>query len=400
MLEPLFSRRIHDVQGVPNGWARASAALRDSGAEFWDITVSNPTNVGLTWDCRGVAEAIRCSPVAIYAPHSLGSPRTREAIARHLRQPATVNEYGFVDCARSRAYEPSRMMLTASTSESYSFLFKLLCDPGDSILVPEPSYPLLEHLAALESLRVVKYRLTYDGAWYVDLDSVRSALSVRPKAIVAVSPNNPTASCLTDDEFRELRSFGVPLILDQVFAPFTLDRARVVAPSFEEEEGLVFALDGLSKRCALPHLKLGWLSVFGQRCLTERALDGLESIGDTYLGVNALAESAAETLLGETHGVRLAICRRLAANRTYLTEMLRVGAPLSVLHYQGGWTALLQLPNYRTDEEWALRLLGVGVIVHPGWLYDCLTPATIVVSLLTPENVFQHGMKRLVEAIQ
>ncbi len=362
------------------------------------MTVSNPTAVGLVWDSRGVAEALS-RPLAAYAPHSLGSPRAREAIAQHLRQPETVNEYGFFDCARCATYDAGCMMLTASTSESYSYLFKLLCDPGDYIAVPEPSYPLLEHLAALESLRVVKYRLDYDGSWYVDWDSVRSSLSVRPKAIIVVNPNNPTASCFTDGEFRELRSHGVPLIVDQVFAPFTLATAGGNALPLAEEEGLVFALDGLSKRCGLPQLKLGWLSVFGRRRSLAGAMKGLGAIGDTYLGVSGLVESAAGALLGETHGARLAMCRRLAANRTHLIDLVRASAPFSLLNYHGGWSALLRLPNYGTEEDWAVRLLEVGVIVHPGWLYDCHLPATIVVSLLTPEDVFQSGMRRVVELI-
>ncbi len=398
MSQPLLSQRIDGVQGAPNVWDRARAALWESGGQRWDMTVSNPTAVGLVWDSRGVAESLSRSLTA-YAPHSLGSSRAREAIAQHLSQPSTVNEYGFVDSARCATYDANCMMLTASTSESYAYLFKLLCDPGDYIAVPEPSYPLLEHLAALESLRVVKYRLDYDGSWYVDWDSVRTALSARPKVIILVSPNNPTASCFTDDEFRELRSHGVPLILDQVFAPFTLATAGVKALPLAEEEGLVFALDGLSKRCGLPQLKLGWLSVFGQKRSSASAMSGLGAIGDTYLGVNGLVESAAGTLLGETQGVRLAICERLAANRTHLIDLVRAGAPFSLLNYHGGWSALLRLPNYGAEEDWAVQLLGVGVIVHPGWLYDCHLPATIVVSLLTPEDVFRNGMRRVVQMI-
>jgi len=263
------------------------------------------------------------------------------------------------------------------------------------VLVPEPSYPLLGHLAALDGVRAVPYRLCYDGAWHVDWDSVSVALKASPKAIVIVTPNNPTASCLTDDEFQVFADQGVPLIVDQVFSPYARHGSGVRPLAFDKVGALTFVLDGLSKRCALPQLKVGWIGVFGPRFAVEPTMAVLDSIGDTYLGVNSISESALGSLLDASFDTRRSIRARLAANLDNLQNARAAGAAFSMLHYQGGWTALLRLPNYRTDDEWARALLARGVIVQPGWLYDCPDAATVVVSLLTPDDTFRAGLSHL-----
>lgn len=391
MPHSLISRRVRSVLGAPNDLAVALANRRSAGATLLDLSVSNPSSARVPRDWGRVVASLHAAPVERYAPASLGGRDAREDIVAHLRGPAVVCESGYTDLGRHDGYHASRLMLTASTSDSYSYLFKLLCDPGDCVLVPEPSYPLLAHLLALEGLRPVPYRIEYDGAWFVDLDSVRNAMVERPRAIVCVSPNNPTASCLSDVEFDALRSLGVPLIVDQVFSPYVDSSSK--APALAHvDDGLVFVLDGLSKRCALPNLKLGWFGVFGARRGVERAMDGLELIGDTYLGPNSLVESAAGRLLEASDDVRRAIACRLRANRVVAADLQRQGAPWSVLHYQGGWSLMLGLPRYLSDDDWALKLLDSGVVVQPGWLYDVVGSSTIVVSLLTEEESFRQGL--------
>jgi alanine-synthesizing transaminase len=395
MSSPVLSRRIRDLEGPMNPWSVAAGALRASGRDCLDLTVSNPTTALLNCDWQQVRSTLAAASVRSYLPNSLGNRESREHIAAYLRQARPPNEHGFFDVGQGAPYDGSRMMFTASTSESYSYLFKLLCDPGDCIAIPAPSYPLLDHLASLESLKVVSYDLAYDGAWHVDLDSMRRALSHRPKLIIVVSPNNPTASCIRVEEYRYLRSMGLPIVVDQVFAPYTVASRDCQSLPFHEEDGLVFVLDGLSKRCALPQLKLGWISVFGDPTSSTKALAGLELIGDTYLSVNAIAEQVAPRLLQQTEEWRNEICRRLTSNRGLLQRQL-VDAPVSMLHYQGGWTALLRLPAYHSDDEWATRLTELGVIVQPGWLYDCSLPATIAISLLTPEDTLSAALERIV----
>lgn len=399
MPHSLFSRRVQDAFSAPNAWSEACSALRRANLSAWDMTVTNPTKAGLECDWDMTARTLRNAPLDTYVPHGLGDVSARQAIVAHLRERTTAHEHGYFDAGRNDAYDVARLMLTTSTSESYAYLFKLLCEPGDCVMVPEPSYPLLSHLATMESLRIVTYKLGYDGAWFVDWDSVKEGLKARPKAIVVVTPNNPTASCCSVEEYRHLRDTGVPLIVDQVFTPYTRVGVSASLP-FEEEEGLTFVLDGLSKRCALPHLKLGWLAAFGRKKSTDAAMQALELIGDTYLGVGALVQSAAGQLLEDTRGVRSTIRARLANNYAQLCAAEQNGAPLSVLHYQGGWSAMFRLPSYYSDEQWAERLLERGVITHPGWLYDCSLAATMVVSLLTSEDAFREGMQRIIASIE
>lgn len=399
MPSTILSRRLSELESPPNAWSRAVAELRASARGCLDLTVTNPTAALLNCDWNAIGSSLPTASVRSYVPSSFGNPESRERVAAYLRAVRPPNEHGFFDVAQGAPYDGSKMMFTASTSESYAYLFKLLCDPGDCIAVPAPGYPLLEYLASLESVRIITYRLEYDGAWYVDLDSLRKAMRRRPKLIVVVTPNNPTGSCIGIDEFRCMRSFGVPLVVDQVFAPYAVAARANERLPFEEDGGLVFVLDGLSKRCALPQLKLGWLSVFGDAELSRQALGGLELIGDTYLGVNAIAEQLAPRLIEQTAAWRTEICRRLENNRDLLQRKLN-DTPVSMLHYQGGWTALLRLPAYQSDDGWEQRLTDAGVIVQPAWLYDCSMPATIAVSLLTPEHTLAAAIERIVELAQ
>ncbi len=398
MSNSFLSRRLARTQGPPNDFARAVAQVRGTSGVRWDLTISNPTIVDLPRDWEPVHRALSVAASERYTPTALGSAAARERIASHLRSP-DADEHGFFDVGKNHAFDAARLMLTASTSDSYSYLFKALCEPGDVVLVPEPSYPLLELLATLEGVRMAAYRLNYDGAWHVDWDSVESAMSARAKAIVVVTPNNPTASCSTVADFRRFGAYGVPLIVDQVFAPFARRGTGAQELPYHEAETLTFVLDGASKRCALPQLKLGWIGVFGARRNVEPTLSALESIGDTYLAVNSLSEAAIGDVLESTAQTRCSLRARLATNLSRLNSLVESGAPVSVFHYQGGWTAMVRLPNYRTDDEWARALLERRVIVQPGWLYDCPGEATLILSLITPETIFDAGLSRLREVV-
>lgn len=398
MSQSFLSTRLARVWGAPNEFAREVMQLKRSGVPYRDLSLSNPTRVGLERDWASIERTLVTAVTDTYAPASLGRLSAREHVAAHMSK-TEAPEHGFFDVGTNRGFDASRLMLTASTSDSYSYLFKALCDPGDAILVPEPSYPLLEHLAALEGVRALPYRLDYDGAWHVDWDSLRVGLASKPRAMVLVSPNNPTGSCTSNDEFRLLAELGVPLIVDQVFAPYVRSGSGAHALAYHENRVLTFVLDGLSKRCALPQLKVGWIGVFGPDSAVESAMSALESIGDTYLGVNSVSEAALGPLLELSADVRRAIRARLSVNLTSLERLVAAGAPLSLSHFQGGWTALLRLPNFRTDDEWARALLARGVVVQPGWLYDCPDPTTLALSLLTPESDFAAGLEQLRDVV-
>jgi aspartate/methionine/tyrosine aminotransferase len=302
--------------------------------------------------------------------------------------------------ARGVSVDPSRIALTASTSEAYAFLFKLLCDPGDAVLVPRPSYPLFEHLARYEGIEAVPYLLDYDGAWHIDGQRVRAAITPRTRAIVALSPNNPTGSYLKRDELEGLAALGLPIISDEVFAEYPLsDDTRRAQSALAAEDVLVFALDGLSKRAALPQLKLGWITASGPRRLVEDALRGLEHVCDAFLSPGASVQHALPLLLALSASSRRAILARARDNHATLAR-LTAGSAVTPLAAEGGWYAVARLPSVRTEEAWVEGLLEErDVLVQPGFFYDFVGEAFVVVSLLTPEAEFFEGVSRLVEYV-
>jgi aspartate/methionine/tyrosine aminotransferase len=288
---------------------------------------------------------------------------------------------------------PERVVLTASTSEAYGFAFKLLADAGDSILVPAPSYPLLEHLARFEHLETRAYALYYDHGWHIDLDSVRRAIDGRTRAIVVVHPNNPTGSFVKQAELEALLALGLPLIADEVFGCYGFaedrDRARSVVAA---GDGLVIALDGLSKRVGLPQLKLGWMALAGASQRVDAALARLELIADSYLSVATPVQLALPALLAAGASTRSAIQRRVVRNYTRLAELL-AGSVVTPLLAEGGWYGVLRLPRVCSEDEWALGLLEHGVLVQPGYFYDFAEEALAVISLLSPEPSFDAGVE-------
>ena len=379
------------------GWARTANRLsaevadrRRQGDPVLDLTETNPTRVGLRApadllpalaDPRGLA----------YEPMPFGHADAREAVAADAR-------------SRGRGLEADRVLLTAGTSEAYAFAFKLLCDPGDAVLVPRPSYPLFDYLAGLESVEARPYPLDYDGRWHLDLPALEEAITERTRAVVVVSPHNPTGSYVKRAEAEALRDLAarrsLALVSDEVFADFPLrdDPARA-GTLFEDGPALTLCLGGLSKSCGLPQLKLAWMAMAGPPALREEARGRLEVVADTYLSVSTPVQLAAARVLARRAELQAPIQQRIRANLRALRERA-AGAPATLLDAEGGWSAVLQVPATRSEEEWVLGLLaGDGVLVHPGYFFDFPHEAFLVVSLLPEPETFAEGVDRLVRRI-
>ena len=376
----MFSARLpwSSPENALAGLARAQAAR----GELIDLTETNPTRVGLPYPTDALRAALGGTEVSAYAPAPRGLPAARAAIAAEYARGGLV-------------VDSERIVLTASSSESYGFLFKLLADPGDAVLIPEPSYPLFEYLARLEGIVPVPYRLAFDGVWHTDFATVGEALrtararGTRPRAIVVVSPNNPTGSFLKRAELARLAELcgehELALIADEVFAPYSVgpDATRVETAAVEPALSATpaFSLGGLSKACGLPQLKLGSILVGGRDAVGT--LSALELIADTYLSVAGPVQAALADLLSLGAGVRAAIAARVAGNRTALSAALPPASPSSVLPAEGGWSAILRVPATHSDEAWAAALIReAGVLVHPGYFFNLSGGAHLVVSLL------------------
>ena len=383
----MFSRRTtHDSE--PNALTLALRARRRAGLSVCDLTQSNPTLTDLPYDAARVLGALADPRAMKYAPESFGLESARRAVSELQR------EAGF-------AISAEQILLTSSTSEAYAFLFKLLCDAGDEVLIPRPSYPLFEHLAALEQVSVVNYALAYDGAWHIDFDSLERAITPRTRAIVLVSPNNPTGSFLKRAELTRLQQLGLPLISDEVFASFPLTDDATRARSVLEAEGvLTFALGGLSKLAALPQMKLAWTCLGGPAATREAALSRLELIADTFLSPSTPVQLALPEILAARAPVERALRTRIAHNWSLLREALR-GSAATPLFLEGGWYACVRLPALRSEAEWVLGLLEEdGVLTQPGWFYDFLDGAHLVLSLITEEVPFALGVSRIAERVR
>jgi len=385
----MFSSRFHwDTR--PNRLTQSLDARRTAGAPVLDLTESNPTRAGLAYPA-GIVEAFADPGMLRYAPSPAGSVAAREAVSRYY-------------AARGPAVDPGRILLTASTSEAYAWLFKLLSDAGDQVLVPRPSYPLFEYLANMESVEPRQYPLRYCGAWSLDMEALEAAITDRTRAVVLVNPNNPTGSYLKRGELAALTQLaarrGLALISDEVFSDYAFapdpDRAATLA---SVEDCLAFSLSGLSKVAGLPQMKLGWIVCSGPEPLRRAAMEKLEWIADTFLSVGTPVQCAAAKLLDAGDEVRRAIGQRTAANLTFARDRL-AGTAASLLAVEGGWNLTLQVPRVRSEEEWALELLArKGVLVQPGFFYDFETEAFLVVSLLTCPEVFREGISGLADLL-
>jgi len=382
----MFSSRLPDNLR-PNRLSELLEAKRRAGAAILDLTESNPTRAGFVYPAEEILQALTDARSLRYEPSPPGLPEAREAVACYYAE-------------RRQTVERDRILLTAGTSEAYSYLFKLLCDPGDEVLVPRPSYPLFAFLADLESVRLAHYPLAYHGRWEMDLDALESAVTERTRAVVVVNPNNPTGSFLKKGELERLTRLcaerKLVLISDEVFSDYTFagDAERVA--SLAEVEGVpTFCLSGLSKIAGLPQMKLGWIVLAGPRPWQSAARERLELIADTYLSAGTPVQHALPRLLALGAGVQEQIAARVCANLEFLRSAVH-GTSCRVLDVEGGWYATLEVPRTRSEEEWCAELLDhAGVLVQPGFFYDFASEAFLVVSLLTPPETFAAGTQRL-----
>jgi alanine-synthesizing transaminase len=386
----MFSSRVPDL--TLNALSRVVAQMRAEGRPFTDLTQSNPTTAGIPYP-DGLLGPLADARALCYDPQPFGLPGAREAVAAdYARRGVTV--------------APGRVVLTASSSESYSMLFKLFCNPGDAVLVPAPSYPLFEHLAALEHVRLGVYRLEHHGTWSIDLSTVESALDARTRAIIVVAPNNPTGSCVRRGDLEALAALcrvrRLPLIGDEVFADYPIAPAGDAVTSVLGLAGVFgVALGGLSKSAGLPQLKLGWMALDGPDGEVQAALDRLELIGDTYLSVSTPVQVAAAALIRAGADVRARIRDRILLNYAALQHAALAAPSCRVLPVEAGWSAVVRAPATMADEVRALHLLeNAGVLVHPGYLFDFDREGYVVISLLPPPVEFQQAAARLFDAIE
>jgi alanine-synthesizing transaminase len=381
----MFSTRV-PANLDPNRLTIAELALRSRGVHLIDLTETNPTRVGIGYPSECLPAL--ASPASLeYDPQPFGIRSAREAVA----QDQALS--GFPTDA-------SRVVLTASTSEAYTFLFKLLCDPGDQVLVPVPSYPLFEHLTRLELVQVVQYPLEYHGTWSVDFDALDRLLTPRTRAILVVSPNNPTGSVLTKPDLDGLASRcaarGLALIGDEVFCDYLIDPRANRARVLDQDEALTFSLGGLSKSAGLPQMKLGWMVAGGPRSLVDPALARLEIIADAFLSVSTPVQQAAGALLAAGRGIRARIAERVGQNLDSLRALAHEHPSCSVHRVEGGWSAVVRVPATCPEEALVLDLLEQDhVLAHPGYFFDFPHEAFLVVSLLPSPDAFRAGATRL-----
>ncbi len=376
---------------TPNALSEALAARRVAGSELLDLTLSNPTQAGFEYPASLLA-ALADPRGLRYEPEPFGLLSARETVAASFR-------------ARGAAVDAADVLHTASTSEAYALLFKLLCDPGDEVLVPRPGYPLFDLLAPLESVRLVSYPIRYDGSWHLDWAALMEAVTPRTRAVVVVSPHNPTGAFLKKSELEALnalcRERGLALVVDEVFSEYLLSTSR--DPHVEtvagNEGALTFALGGLSKSCGLPQAKLAWTVVSGPADLRREALARMEIIADAFLSASTIVQMALADLLVAGAAIRTAIHARVRENLNVLRAQITSSSPWSLCSVEGGWTAVLRVPTTRSEEAWALALLDDGVLVHPGYFFDFEEGAHLVVSLLPEPRIFAEGMRKIAAVI-
>ena len=386
---PVFSGRLPRALS-PNRLAHALAQRRREALPLIDLTESNPTQAAFDYPADLLARLADPGGL-LYRPHPFGLWDARSVVAQDYRR-------------RGMEVDPSRLVLTASTSEAYSLLFKLLADPGDEVLVPRPSYPLFELLTMLDGVTARPYDLEYHGVWSVDYDSVERSIGPRTRALLIVSPNNPTGSFVSKDDLDRMATAcaarEVAVIVDEVFADYELEpgAGRDAGRVLDRADVLAFSLGGLSKSIGLPQAKLGWMAVGGPKRIVAQALERLEVICDTYLSVATPVQIAAPALFERGAAVRQQIGRRVCANYQHVKELTAARPESRALVAQGGWYAVIQVPTLRPEEELALELLvNDGVLAHPGYFFNFRTESFLIVSLLVPEAPFRTGVHLLLD---
>ena len=387
----MFSLRT-DWKLAPNRFTEAQQEMRAAGMEILDLTISNPTRAELHYDEEAIMQALIQPDALEYDPQPKGLRKAREAVTNYYR---TQHEEFDVD--------PESVILTTSTSEGYSYVFRLLCNPEDEILVPRPSYPLFEFLADLQDVKLVPYPLIYDHGWHIDFSTLYKAVGHRTRAVVAVHPNNPTGFYVSEAERGDLnnfcREYGLALIVDEVF----LDYAHDGAPRqtfATNRDTLTFTLSGLSKISALPQMKLAWVIASGPDEPVNDALARLEVIADTYLSMNAPIQLAAAPLLAQRKNIQPLLLDRVRANLEDFDLALTEQKTCQRLVVEGGWYRVLRVPVTQSDEDLAIDILRkMSVLVHPGHFYDFPADGYLVLSLITPPEAFREGVGRLLDLL-
>lgn len=381
----MFSRRT-GWNLETNSFTLAVQEHLRQGRELLDLTIANPTQAGLEYDTATIVSALGNPASLTYDPQPRGLLVAREAVSDYYR------ELGVSVPADS-------LIMTTSTSEAYSFVFRLLCDPDDEILLPSPSYPLFEFLAQIQDVKLVPYELVYDHGWQIDFHSIQQALTGRTRAIILVNPNNPTGSFVRSAEREQLNEIcherSLALVVDEVFFDFNLSGER-----FEtfagNDEALTFTLSGLSKVSGLPQMKVAWIASSGPGEILKPALERLEVIADTYLSMNAPIQQAIPTLLEQRRKFQSQLMERLRMNLAELDRQLAAQKVCTRLNVDGGWYAILRVPVTQTDEALAIELLAMkGVLVHPGHFFDFGFEGYLILSLMTPEAIFAEGVSRI-----
>ena len=371
---------------TPNRFTLAHEELLRQGREILDLTVSNPTRAGLSYDETAILDALRNPTSLDYDPQPKGLRSAREAVAN----------YG-------AGLDSGSLVLTTSTSEGYSYVFRLLCNSEDEVMVPKPSYPLFDFLADLQDVKLVPYPLIYDHGWQIDFPTLEQALTPKSRGIVLVHPNNPTGSFISPEERARLnqlcRERNLSLIVDEVFLDYAYDGSQHETFAANDQV-LTFTLSGLSKISGLPQMKLAWIAVSGPQKEATEAMQRLEIIADTYLSVSAPVQLAAKTMLDQRLKLQPQLMHRIQTNLSELDLQLAKQKSCTRLALQGGWYAVLRVPVTRSDEDLAIELLTQkSVLVHPGHFYDFPTDGFLVLSLITPEPTFHEGISQLLMVI-
>jgi aspartate/methionine/tyrosine aminotransferase len=371
---------------APNRLSEALAAHHAAGKPLIDLTVSNPTECGFEYDSAAIQDALRNPAALSYEPNPRGMESARRAVVGYYAD-------------RGEDVSTEDIFLTTSTSEAYSYVFRTLCDPGDELLIPSPSYPLFDFLADIQDVRLVRYSLLYDHGWQIDFHALEQAIMPRTRGVIVVHPNNPTGNFVKSGEMAKLNAIcstrGIAIIADEVFLDFALEENRPA--SFAANRGApTFTLSGLSKICGLPQMKVAWLIASGPQQWKREALARLEVIADTYLSANAPVQLAIAKFLERRHAFQEQVITRVRRNLAELDRQLAAQKAASRLAVEGGWCAVLRVPATRTDEDIVIELLTTqGVSVHPGHFYEFPSDGYLVVSLIIPEQTFAKGASRL-----
>jgi hypothetical protein len=395
-----FSSRFEKWNLQTNRLSLSLEEKKQKGVKIFDLTESNPTAVGFDYPADDILQALAQPQSLRYEPNPRGLLSTRLAVAEYYRHRGELdNRYG-------ELVEPEQIHLTASTSEAYTFLFKLLTDPGQNILVPQPSYPLFDFLAGLEGIELVPYHLVYEKEeWRIDFESIADAITEQTRAIIWVNPNNPTGSFIKREEAAQLQQIcaaqQLALIVDEVFSDYAFLPSLNRRTSFlGVTEVLTFVMSGLSKILGLPQMKLGWIVVNGPEKLRRQAEEYLELIADTYLSVSTPVQHAAPQWLEMAATLQEQIRRRVHANLFFLQTQLDDHPTCRLLRAEGGWYAILQSDAFIPEDDLILTLLdNDNVLVHPGYFFDFENEGFLIISLLPPAEIFHEGVLRLLKRI-